>query len=609
MVEATHEISTSGTDSLSLLTTTMVNKGEYLTWYDATANMFYEHIVSDTQGTHDNNGKAMLRVTGINSVAELYGRPVGATDELRELYLKGTFSKTVADWMELALYDTRWTYGGNGSFGTSLDSVRVTLDLDKESARSLIAKVVEAVGGEMRTSISMEGHLVSSRTIYIYKKPPTVDENAMTQRRFTYGKNTISVSRDVASDEVYTAVIGLGAHHTNEDGDKLDSRITVWSFGSSDVLNRWGVPDGNGIMTHKYAYFDDESIESETELQSLADEYLETVNHPKITYTVGVSDIGACTLGEYVDIVDESYEPALYTRSRVTSIKKNLLVPLNNGEIKIGEEDDTYKKSVVKTNEAAAETKELGEQNQQAEEAHTVSSLDSQINKEDTGLAPRVTALEKAIEGGGGDCPYVKDYDAGIGIFDPTHVSDTEPELYVKPTKSGSVLTGLSIGAMLNGIVSKLRRAWLQITRATSYDSGGAELILRPPTTADSIPDGAYLKLKDYHSSNTNSYGHIELAARWFSASTGEPKYATITLSQHQLRLASGAEDDTRITLDDQGISIGDTHYAGKYITIATHTSSPTSTTGRYGKPGDIKINGTRVYINGNEVYVNGNPM
>lgn len=402
VLDADYQISTSGIDQLTLLTFDDLDKGERVVWKDPDTSEIHEHEVSETRRVHDSDGKPLTSATCINSICELYGdRYTSATDVPDGTETISNLGANIE--AALTAANARWEFGGSGGYGTNISTESVTIDVDRDSIRSMIAKVVSAKSAELRTRVSQTDGVITDRTFYIYGTPAITDETATPKHRFTYKKNLPGVTREILSDEVYTAVKGVGAPILDEDGQETGQVLTCEVTASNDILNAWGRPGADGTRKHVWAYFQDGNCDNLTYLSAECSYYLDSISTPKVQYTCNIADIGNCDIGDYVDVIDKGFDPPIRIRARITEIHKNLLDTVHSGVITIGTPNYPMLQAYKKAEQAAkADT-----QSATAKTDSKLSKLDNQINSTSTtspGLQKQINDINDWIDehGSGG---------------------------------------------------------------------------------------------------------------------------------------------------------------------------------------------------------------
>lgn len=380
-LSATHEEGLDGTDTLTIETLDAVEKGQRVVWRDV-AGTWHEHVVDSTETRHDGKGKPITTATCINSICETYGdyiddkRPTGSASAILSAYLS-------------AATGTRWALGTTdaaGSYSSGVSAYHTSL-------RKAIAQLCERCGGELETTIAVDGSGVVSRKVGIRAMRNATA--AMTPRhRFEYGRNLVGVTRNVASDEVVTALYGYGKGEGTEDGGygrRLDlSSVNGGSKYVADDAARalYGKPGADGSKSHRFGVVVFEDCELADELLEATRAELQRVNHPRVSYECPIADLRAVdarhpvVVGEPVQVVDD--ELGLRSVERVTSVRRDLMGG-TTGTVSVGERDS----EIVRTF-----TKVAREESRASDTASTVDSI--------SGLTPDyLSSLTGALNAGG----------------------------------------------------------------------------------------------------------------------------------------------------------------------------------------------------------------
>lgn len=399
VLEADYQVSTAGIDQLSILTFEDLDKGDRIVWKDADTGEYHEHEVSETKRVHDSNGKPLTSATCINSICELYGDPYSSASDWpsgQEILANPGAAISGA----LVAANSTWEYGGTGGYGTDVLSEELTITVDNDSTRSFIAKIVNARSAELRTRFTQTDGRITGRTICIYGTPLMEDPLATPKHRFTYEKNLPSVTREVLSDEVYTAVRGIGAQITSDDSETdsdteeetTPEYLTCEVRANNDILNAWGRPGADNTKKHVWTYYQDSNCDDLEYLSAECAYYLDSVCTPKVQYTCNITYMGNCDIGDYVDVIDKGFNPPVRMRARITEIRKNLLDTVHGGTITIGPPNYPMLEAYVKQEKAA----ESDSQSVTARTTTKISSLDKQINSS-SGIKAKVGTLDNQI--------------------------------------------------------------------------------------------------------------------------------------------------------------------------------------------------------------------
>lgn len=303
---ATHDEALDGTDKLTVVSEISPTKRDRLVWQDD-GGAWHEHLVDTAKRTHADKG-ARTESLCSNSISELYG-----------LIANGTRIRAkVQSIMSTLLAGTRWTVGTCDDFGV------VEIEVYHKSVRECIAELCELCKGELETVVTVGDSGVTQRVARIVKERG----NKAVVRQFQYGRNVSSILREVASEEVYTAVKGYGAKLLEDDDSEFPARLEVLAESSMD-LTRWGVPMPNGTFAHNYTTYTDAQCTDRQFLLRQCRSVLASVSKPLVRYEFDTADAGNglwsdVRLGDRVMCVDELFNPPLELIERVSQIRRNL---------------------------------------------------------------------------------------------------------------------------------------------------------------------------------------------------------------------------------------------------------------------------------------------
>lgn len=304
---ATHDEALDGTDKLTVVSEVSPTKRDRLVWQDD-GGIWHEHMVDSTKRKHGANS-ARTESTCSNSINELYGSIFWYS----QYRLKGSVQYI----LNLLLQGERWTDDVCSDFGV------VEIEVHNRNTRECIAELCELVHGEMETLITVNESGVIRRAVRIVRERG----NKSVVRQFQYGRNVSSIMREVAADEVYTAVKGYGAKLLENDRTEYPLRISVEALSSLD-LSRWGIPKGNGTFAHNYTIYTDSQCTDRTFLLKQCQSLLASVSKPLVRYEFDTADVGGLwsdvRLGDKVMCVDELFNPPLELIERVSQIRRNL---------------------------------------------------------------------------------------------------------------------------------------------------------------------------------------------------------------------------------------------------------------------------------------------
>ena len=302
---ATHDEALDGTDKLTVVSEISPTKRDRLVWQDD-GGYWHEHMVDSTKRKHGANG-ARTESTCSNSINELYGVIAPGT----------TIRGKVDEILMQILAFTQWSTYGTEDFGV------VQIELYHKSVRECLAEMCELVHGELDTYITVDNSGVTHRYLRIVRERG----NKSVMRQFQYGRNVSSIMREVAADEVYTAVKGFGAKLSELDTSEYPNRLEVVVNSNMD-LSRWGVSKGDGTFEHNYTTYTDAQCTDRAFLTKQCKSVLDSVSKPLVRYEFDTADVGGLwsdvRLGDRVMCVDELFNPSLELIERVSQIRRNL---------------------------------------------------------------------------------------------------------------------------------------------------------------------------------------------------------------------------------------------------------------------------------------------
>lgn len=426
VLEAVHSDELNGEDSLTLTTPTCdLSKGDRIVWRDKFGE-WHEHIVNDIKDEHA-DGALLSVVYCENSLAELY------TDHIDDIRPSDV---TAAVALGRVLDGTRWAVGIVTVTGTASTNVY------HASAREGVSKVVEAWGGEVSTTITVSGTGVSGRALNLGRRGH--DHG----KRFEWSKDIQSVTREVLTDDVCTALYGYGKgiESYDADGNLTGGYERRLKFGeinggldyvADDTAKQlYGLPDGSGGIKHTYGRVVFEDCEDMAELLALTQAELDVRKHPQVRYTATVVDLADAGLdfedvrtGDTVALIDHGLGERL--QGRVLRVQRHLL-----------DEGETV---VTLGNLSRSITDELSRQLGLLNDimAHT-SAWDSSSSNTAEYVAAVIRSLNKVMNQTGG---YVY-MEPGEGIVTYDRAVDSNPTMVVKVTGGG---IGIANSKLPNG--------------------------------------------------------------------------------------------------------------------------------------------------------------
>lgn len=275
-----------------------------------------------------------------------------AYDELQAYnYIKDVrpHDRNAGEMLSIALQGTRWTSGvvyGGATGSTNFYYI---------STLEAIKKIVELFGLEVTFTVTIDPQTnqITRRQVNLYAQ-----QGQRTGKRFEYGSNLLSVTREEARDGLITALIGRGKGEQVSEGQdgspdgygrRIDFADIVWSKANGNPADK---PYGQEYVEDKDATaafgFDNgkpriglqifEDITDKAELLKATWAALQTLKRPQVSFKASVGDVGSLGLGDTVAIIRHDIGIEYFTR--VYKVDHNLLDEKQN-EIELGDDFDS----------------------------------------------------------------------------------------------------------------------------------------------------------------------------------------------------------------------------------------------------------------------------
>ena len=284
-----------------------------------------------------------------------------AYDELKSYhYIKDLRpqDRTAANMLQIALEGTRWEVGTVSETGTSSTNFYYISTLEA------IQKIVTLFNLEAVFSVSINAFStkVVRRRVNLYAQ-----QGERTGKRFEYGSNLLTVTREESSEGLVTALIGRGKGeeiYHDADGKKTtasdkEAQTAPDGYGRrinfADVV--WSKANGNPVdkpagqeyvedpdATALYGFDDGkprigiqifEDITDPKELIQATWKALQVLKRPKVSFKANVIDVGDLGLGDTVAIIRHDIQIEYFTR--VYKVTHNLLDEKRN-TIELGDD-------------------------------------------------------------------------------------------------------------------------------------------------------------------------------------------------------------------------------------------------------------------------------
>lgn len=264
-------------------------------------------------------------------------------------------NRTAGEMLALALMDTRWTVGVTYTKGTSSTNFYYITPLEA------IQKIAGIFSLEVTFEIDIDRRTnqITRRRVNLYAQ-----QGDRTGKRFEYGSNLLTVTREENTEDLITALIGRGkGEEVSEGGDDSPDgygrRITfadvVWSKKNGNPADKpAGIEYVEDVEATKAYGFSDgkprigiqvfEEITDPAELLQATWSALQSLKRPQVSFKADVLDVGELKLGDTVAIIRHDIGIEYFTR--VYKVTHNLLNERLN-TIELG--DDFSSRSITST--------------------------------------------------------------------------------------------------------------------------------------------------------------------------------------------------------------------------------------------------------------------
>lgn len=304
------------------------------------SNIFYALIPTD-----DSTNYLMFKLNdeSIENDRITYTGIDAAYDELRGYtYIKEIrpVNRTAKEILQLILEDTRWEVGYIDS------STPTNTFFYYQSVLECIQQVVQLFNVELTFTYSFNTKTqeITARNVNVYKQ-----QGRRTGKRFEYGSNLLTVTREEDSQDIVTALVGRGKGEEKLDDDtgeatggygrRINFKDVVWSKANGDPTDK---PAGQEYVENKEATkifgYDDgtprtgivvfEDIEDPAELLKATWDSLLSSCRPKVCFKASVTDVGDLRLGDTIAIIRHDLGIEYFTR--VFKVVRDLKNEQNN---------------------------------------------------------------------------------------------------------------------------------------------------------------------------------------------------------------------------------------------------------------------------------------
>lgn len=213
------------------------------------------------------------------------------------------------------------------------------------SVRQALVKIIESYACEFKVRYTFVENKIIGRYIDLSQR-----FGHATGHQFEYGSNILNVTHEESSDEVVTALIGLGKgeQSTDENGEatggygrRIQFKEVDWSVARGDLVDKpagqnyvtnesakniYGLHQ-NGVIKHRFAVYTNEDITDPVELLKATYKELQRLSVPIVTFKANLLDLANAIendiwIGDSVGIVRDQIEISFEARIHKLIIDK-----------------------------------------------------------------------------------------------------------------------------------------------------------------------------------------------------------------------------------------------------------------------------------------------
>lgn len=213
------------------------------------------------------------------------------------------------------------------------------------SVRQALVKIIESYACEFKVRYTFVENKIIGRYIDLSQR-----FGHATGHQFEYGSNILNVTHEESSDEVVTALIGLGKgeQSTDENGEatggygrRIQFKEVDWSVARGDLIDKpagqnyvtnesakniYGLHQ-NGVIKHRFAVYTNEDIEDPVELLKATYKELQRLSVPIVTFKANLLDLANAIendiwIGDSVGIVRDQIGISFEARIHKLTIDK-----------------------------------------------------------------------------------------------------------------------------------------------------------------------------------------------------------------------------------------------------------------------------------------------
>lgn len=245
-------------------------------------------------------------------------------------FVMNDFSKVIQPIFE----GSRWTIRS-----IPQDQIPVgTINFYFESRLAALKEVLEQFDVDVAFSYEISGNKITNRYVDFY-----TEQGRDTGKRFAYGSNALSIIKETATTDLYTAIVprGDGIQKLDENGQatggysrKINIKDIEWKKSDGHPVDKpkgqyyieipertaiFGLPNGHPKVLIK----DYDGIKETDDLIRQAYIDLLDISRPKIQFSTQITNLGNASLGDAVTIVMPKYK--IQYKTRIFKLKIDLL--------------------------------------------------------------------------------------------------------------------------------------------------------------------------------------------------------------------------------------------------------------------------------------------
>ena len=225
-------------------------------------------------------------------------------------------SANIKQYLENVLSDTDWKVGYVD------DNIQWVHTINIENYSTIYAHIQETIlkyECEIAFRVEKNGTRITRKYIDVYKQRGT-----KSKFRFDYDYNMFNVNRVENSNELATALIGVGKDGLNfktaewkkSEGDPIDKPLGQDFIEDLDAFNKWNTNGKHLMGKHEC------DSESPEELLKLTYKALQERKNPKMEYSMDVSLLtdDEVFIGDEVYVIDNYFTPSLWLSARINEL-------------------------------------------------------------------------------------------------------------------------------------------------------------------------------------------------------------------------------------------------------------------------------------------------